>query len=67
MLSYNAELKRLCKFGQVFNNSIVVVRLMFEISNYVLPILVLLENYNTPEDCLAALKKYPFLKYGESK
>ena len=67
MLSYDAELKRLRKLGQVFNNSIVVARLLFEISNDTLPILVLLEVLNTPEDYVAALKNYSFLKYGKSK
>ena len=67
VFSYDAELKRLRKFGQVLNNSIVIARLSFEISNYVLPMLVLLGILNTPEDYLAALKNYPFLKHGKSK
>ena len=64
VLSYDAELKRLCKLGQVLNNSIVVARLFLEISNYVIPILVLLEMLNASEDCLAALKNYSYLKHG---
>ena len=67
MLSYKAERKGLRRFWQVLNNSIVVARLLFETSNYILPILVLLENPNIPEDCVASLKKIPFLKYGKSK
>ena len=56
MLSYDAELKKLRKLGQVLNNSIVVARLLFEIITYILPILVLLEVLNTPENYVAALK-----------
>ena len=67
VLSYDTELKRLRKFGEVLNISIVVASFLFEISNYVLPILVLLEILNTPEDYLAVLKNYTFLKYGKSK
>ena len=59
--------KRLRKPGQVLNNIIVVARLLFEISNYILPILVLWEVLNTPEDYVAALKNYLFIKYGKSK
>ena len=62
VLSYDVELKKLRKFEQVLNNSIVVARPLFDISNYVLPILVLLEILNTPKDNLATLKHYPFLK-----
>ena len=65
MLSYDAERKRLRRLGEVLNNSIVVARLLFEISNYILPILVLWEVINTPEDYVAALKNYFFLKYGK--
>ena len=53
MLSYDAERKRLRKLGQVLENSIVVARLLFEISNYSLPILILLEILHTPEDYVA--------------
>ena len=63
VLSYDAEIKRLRKFEQVLNNSIVVARLFFDISNYVLPILVLLEILNTSKDNLDTLKHYPFLKH----
>ena len=45
VLSYDAELKGLRKFGQVLNNSIVVARILFEISYYVLPIWVLFEFF----------------------
>ena len=65
VLSYDAERKILRKLGQVLNNSIVVARLLFEISNYILPILVLWEVINTPEDYVSALKNYFFLKYGK--
>ena len=64
VLSYDKERRRLRKFGQVIDNSIVVARLYLEISNYILPILVLLEVLNTPEDYAVALKKYPFWKHG---
>ena len=57
--SYDAERKRLHKLGQVLNNNIVVTRLLFEISNYILPILVLLEILNIPEDYVTVLKNYP--------
>ena len=67
MLSYDAERKMLRKLGQVLNNRIVVTRLLFEISNCILPILVLVEMFNTPEDYVAVLKNYPFLKYEKSK
>ena len=40
VLSYDAEIKSLRKFGQILNNSIVLARLLFKIINYVLPILV---------------------------
>ena len=50
VLSYDAERKRLRKPGQVLNNSIVVTRLLFKISNCILPILVLVEVFKTPED-----------------
>ena len=67
MLSYNAEPKKLRKFGKVLNNSIFIAKLLFESSNCVLPILVLLEILRTLEDYLATLKIYPFLKYGKLK
>ena len=66
VLRYNAERNRLRKLALVLNNSIVVARLLFETSNYILPILVLLEVLNIPEDYLAALKNHPFFKYGKS-
>ena len=66
VLSYDAERKLFRKLGQVLNNSIVVARLLFEISNYILPILVVLEVLNTPEDYVASLKSHPFLKYVKS-
>ena len=67
VLSYNAERMRLRKLGQVLKNRIIVTRLLLEIGNYILPILVLLEVLNTPEDYVAALKNDPFFKYGKSK
>ena len=50
VLSYDAEQKTLRELGQVLNNIIVAARLLFEINNYILHILVLLEVLNTPED-----------------
>ena len=67
VLSYDKERKRLRKLGQVIENSIVVARLYLEISNYILPILVLLEVLNTPENHVAVLKNYPYFEYGKSK
>ena len=67
VLSNNAERMRLRKLGQVLKNRIIVTRLLLEIGNYILPILVLLEVLNTPEDYVAALKNDPFFKYGKSK
>ena len=67
VLSYNAEPKKLRKFGKVLNNSIFIAKFLFESSNCVLRILVLLEILRTLEDYLATLKIYPFLKYGKSK
>ena len=67
VFSYDKERKRLRKFGQVIENSIVVARLYLEISNYTLPILVLLEVLNTPEVYAVAFQRYPFWKHGKSK
>ena len=67
VLSYDKERRRLRKFGQVIDNSIVVARLYLEISNYILPILVLLEVLNTPEVYEVAFERYPFWKYGNLK
>ena len=67
VFSYDKERKRLRKFGQVIENSIVVARLYLEISNYSLPILVLLEVLNTPEVYEVAFRNYPFWKNGNYK
>ena len=67
VFSYDAERKRLRRLGHILNNNIGVARLLFETSNYILPILVLLEVFNTPEDYVAVLKNNPFFKYGKSK
>ena len=47
------------KIGQVVNNSIIVARFLFETSNYILPILVLLEILNKPEEYLAVWRIIP--------
>ena len=67
MFSLNTEVKMLHNLGQYVRNSIVVSRLLVEISSYALPTLVLLENFNSPEDYRVPIKKYPFLKDGKSK
>ena len=67
VFSYDKERKRSRKIGQVIENSIVVARLYLEISNYTLPILVLLEVLNTPEVYAVAFQRYSFWKHGKSK
>ena len=67
VFSNDKERKRLRKFGQVIENSIVVARLYLEISNYTLPILVLLEVLDTPEVYVVAFQRYPFWKHGKLK
>ena len=67
VFNYDKERKKLRKLGQVIENSIVVVRIYLEISNYTLPILVLLEVLNTPEVYAVSFERYPFWKHGKSK
>ena len=67
VLSYDKERKILRKLGQVIENSIVVARLYLEISNYILPILVLLDVLNTPEVYAVTFERYLFWKHGKSK
>ena len=51
MFSLDAEVKKLLKFGQYVYNSIIVTRLLVEISGCTLPILVvLLKMINIHED-----------------
>ena len=54
--SLDAEVKRFLKLGQYIHNIIVVTRLFVEISNYILPILVLLKIINSPENYRITLK-----------
>ena len=56
VFSQDAEVKRFRKLGQYIHNIIVVTRLFVEISNYILPILVLLKIINSPENYRITLK-----------
>ena len=67
VLSYDKERKILRKLGQVIENSIVVARLYLDISNYILPTLVLLEILDTPDVYEVAFENYPFWKHVKSK